>query len=90
MIGQDKNNVESVSNEISENIDLIPILCEENNILKTKIQQLEVSSDQSENYLISDWLTNDILGWLEDIGLGSSKVGRCKKAWNRWSLSSHR
>ena len=62
MIGQDKNNVESVSNEISENIDLIPILCEENNILKTKIQQLEVSSDQSENYLISDWLTNDILG----------------------------
>lgn len=62
MIGQDKNNVESVSNEISENIDLIPILCEENNILKTKIQQLEVSSDQSENYMISDWLTNDILG----------------------------
>ena len=42
MIGPDKNNVESVSNEISENIDLIPILCEENNILKTKIQQLEV------------------------------------------------
>jgi len=62
VIGQDKNNVESVSNEISENIDLIPILCEENNILKTKIQQLEVSSDQSENYMISDWLTNDILG----------------------------
>ena len=43
VIGQDKNNVESVSNEISENIDLIPILCEENNILKTKIQQLEVT-----------------------------------------------
>ena len=42
VIGPDKNNVESVSNEISENIDLIPILCEENNILKTKIQQLEV------------------------------------------------
>lgn len=62
MIGQDKNNVESVSNEISENIDLIPILCEENNILKTKIQQLEVFFGQSENYLISDWLTNDILG----------------------------
>lgn len=51
MIGQDKNNVESVSNEISENIDLIPILCEENNILKTKIQQLEVTFGQSERTL---------------------------------------
>ena len=45
VVGNEKNNVEleGISPSPDDDVSLIPILCEENTILKRKVQQLEVN-----------------------------------------------